>query len=104
MKMNAEESLISGLNPQYFWDVDLSGLDDHSSCRLIIERVFSFGEIHEMNQVTGFYGREKVVEVLCTLSYIDPKTLNFISRLFHKPLKSFRCYRRRQSILQYWNS
>jgi len=102
--MNAGNSIISGLNPRYFWDVDLSGLDEISSCRLIIERVFTLGEIHEMNLLISFYGRDKILEVLRNLTYIDPKTLNFVSKFFHKSVKSFRCYQLKQSRPQYWNS
>jgi hypothetical protein len=102
--MNAENSIITRLNPRYFWDVDLSGLDEISSSRLIIERVFTMGEVHEMNLLISFYGSEKVVEVLCNLPYLDPKTLNFVSKLFHKSVKSFRCYQLKQLRPQFWNS
>jgi hypothetical protein len=102
--MNQDNSIISKINPQYFWDVDLSGLDENSSCRLIIERVFTLGEINEMNLLISFYGREKVVDVICNLPYLDPKTLNFVSKLFHKSVKSFRCYQLKQSRPQHWNS
>jgi hypothetical protein len=102
--MNAENSIITRLNKHYFWDIDPSGLDENSSCRLIIERVFTLGEIYEMNQVVDFYGRKKVVDILCHLPYLDSKTLNFISKLFHKPVKSFRCYQLKQLRPQYWNS
>jgi hypothetical protein len=102
--MNFHSQLISTLKPQYFWDVNFSGLDDDSASRLIIERVFSLGDLHEMNQVIHFYGEKKVVDVLCNLSYIDPKTLNFIKKLFNKPRKEFRCYKRKQSKSQRWNS
>lgn len=101
--MNSGNLLISSLKPQYFWDVDFSALNETSSIRLIIERVFSMGDIHEMNQVITFYGKKKVVEVLCNLSDIDPKTLNFIAKLFHKPRKEFRCYKRMQSMPQHWS-
>ena len=102
--MNAENPIITRLNPQYFWDVDPLTLDENSSARLIIERVFTLGEIHEMNLLISFYGREKVMDVLCKLPYLDPKTLNFVSRLFNIPLKSFRCHRLKQSKPQHWNS
>jgi hypothetical protein len=102
--MEAENSIISRLNPRYFWDVDHSGLDEISSSRLIIERVFTMGEVHEMNLLISFYGSEKVVEVLCSLPYLDPKTLNFVSRFFNIPFKSFRCYRLKQSTPRHWNS
>jgi hypothetical protein len=100
--INPDNSLISSLKPHYFWDVDLSRLSEISASRLIIERVFSMGEVYEMNLVIRFYGREKVIDVLCSLSYIDPKTLNFITKLFNKHPKKFRCYQLSRS--QHWNS
>ena len=102
--MKSDIGILRKLNPQYFWDVDISSLDENSSGRLIIERTFSFGEVNEMNMVIDFYGREKVLEVLTNLAYLDPKTLNFVAKLFHKPVKSFRCYQTRQSRPQHWNS
>jgi hypothetical protein len=102
--MNPDNSIISKINPQYFWDIDLLTLDENSSFRLIVERVFTLGEVNEMNLLISFYGREKVIDVLSDLSYLDPKTLNFVSKLFNKPLKSFKCYRLKQSNPQHWNS
>jgi hypothetical protein len=102
--MNTKKHIITRLNPRYFWDVDLSELDEISSCRLIIERVFTLGEVNEMNLVISFYSREKVLDILCSLPYLDPKTLNFVSKLFHKSVKSFRCYQLKQSKPQFWNS
>jgi len=101
--MSLKTSIISVLKPQYFWDVDFLTLNETSSSRLIIERVFTLGEVHEMNQVIGYYGRKKVFNVLSNLRYIDPKTLNFIAKLFNKPVKTFKCYKLQQSNPQHWN-
>jgi hypothetical protein len=101
--MNSGNLLISRLNPRYFWDVDVAGLNAASDRRLVIERVFSMGEVDEMHQVTLFYGEKVVLEVLSNLSYIDTKTLNFISKLFNKPRKEFRCYTRMQSRPLHWS-
>jgi hypothetical protein len=100
--MNSGCTFIPKLNPRYFWDVDLSVLDEKKSSRLIIERVFSLGEVDEINLVIRYYGEKKVLEVLSDLSYIDPKTLNFISKFFNKPIKKFRCHVRKQSKPQHW--
>lgn len=102
--MNSNNAILSGLKPQYFWDINFSGLNETSASRLIIERIFSLGDIHEINQVINFYSEKKVVEVLCHLTYIDPKTLNFITKLFNKPAEEFRCYQQMQSMPQYWRS
>ena len=102
--MKSADSIFSKLNPRYFWDVDLSKINETSACRLVIERVFSLGEIHEMNQVIDFYGKRKVIEVLSNLSYIDPKTLNFVVKLFNKPIEGFVCYQKQQLQPRFWNS
>jgi len=102
--MKSKKSIISKLNPGYFWDIDLTALDEDSSPRFIIERVFSLGSISEMNLVIKFYGEEKILDILSHLSYIDPKTFNFIIKLFNKPPEEFRCYQRKQSTPQHWNS
>lgn len=101
--MNRQSQLISTLNPHYFWDVDVSGLNDDKACRLIIERVFSLGDMPEMNQVISFFGENKVIEMLSELAYIDPKTLNFITKLFNKPGEEFRCYQLQQSKPRHWS-
>ena len=102
--MKPGDSIISEINPLYFWDVDSLNINMNSSARLIVERVFSLGEVHEMNLLISYYGREKVIDILSNLNYLDPKTLNFVSVFFKKPLKSFKCYRLKQSSPQHWNS
>ena len=102
--MNSKNNIIARLKPRYFWDVDLSGLNEASASRLIIERIFSLGDIRELNDVINFYGEKKVMGVLCNLTYIDPKTFNFITKLFNKPGEEFRCYQIKQSKPRYWSS
>ena len=102
MKTNID--LIKYLKPQYFWDVDISDNGNRISKRLIIERVFIFGNLKEIKFLIEFYGKKEIEVVLCKLNYLDPKTLNFASKLFNIPKKSFRCYTRKQLINQYWNS
>jgi hypothetical protein len=92
------------LKPQYFWDVDISDNLDHVSRRLIIERILIFGNLKEIKMVIDHYGRSVVVDELCKLNYLDPKTLNFASKMFNKPKKSFKCYIRKQLTTQHWNS
>ena len=101
--MNHQSQLITTLNPNYFWDVELSGLNDDKACRLIIERVFTLGDMHEMNEVIHYYGEKKRIEVLCNISYIDPKSFNFIIKLFNKPAEEFKYCQLKQSKPQYWS-
>jgi len=95
--------IISQLKPQYFWDVDISKLDDRKSKRLIIERVFSLGSLHDIQVIMEHYGEKDVTDVLCKLNYIDPKTFNFIIKFFNLPKSAFACHNRKLSNLQHLN-
>ncbi len=97
-------NIISELSPQYFWDTDIKNLNANQSKRLIIERVFSLGTVAEIKRVLDYYGEPLVVEVLTSLNYLDPKTLNFVSLIFSLPISSFKCYKRKRSKPPHWNS
>jgi len=97
-------NLTSHLKPQYFWDVDFSKLDDQLSKRLIIERVFCLGNLSEINLLLDYYGKKEIVSVLCNLNYLDPKTFNFVSKIFHTSKKKFKCYTRKRLTPQSWTS
>lgn len=96
-------ALIEQLNKAYFWDVEIKKLDEEKSKRLIIERVINFGTLDEIKLIKEFYGIKSITSTLCNLNYIDPKTLNFVSQLFHIPKTKFKCYTREQLTRQPWN-
>ena len=90
------------LNPTYFWDVEYAGLDPVKSKRIIIERIFTLGNLTEMHSLIHFYGAEEVKNTLIQLNYLDPKNLNFLSLIFHIPKRNFKCAMRKQSTRQHW--
>ncbi len=92
------------LNPSYFWDVELSAFEDSAAARLIIERIFNLGTQNEINLVVEYYGKDKVINVLTNLNYIDPKTFNYIKKIFQIPANRFRCHTRKRLKNQHWNS
>ena len=96
--------ILKEINPAYFWDIDITNQEIIPTKRLIIERVFSLGTINEMISLLNFYGHEEVADVLCNITYLDPKTLNFVSVLLNKPKESFRCFIRKPLTNQPWNS
>jgi len=102
--MAKKEDIIKKLNGQYFWDVDTSKMDPETSKRLIIERVFSLGDIKDMRRIIAYYGRKKVADELAKLNYLDPKTFNFVTVLFDKSKQDYKCYTPKRSIPQHWNS
>ena len=102
--MNSHTSILAKINPQYFWDVDVNRLHETNSKRLIIERVFSLGTLFEMKLLVNHYGKAEVIKAIKSINYLDPKTFNFVTRLFNLPKKELACYIRKRSKPQYWNS
>ncbi len=92
-----EADITKVFKKKYFWDTDLSSLDPEESRCLIIERVFSLGSVQDVKETINYYGKDEVVEVLCNLPYLDPKTLNFVSVIFKVPREEFRCHQNQQS-------
>ncbi len=97
------DNFIKQLNPVYFWDGYVDKMNPELSKRLIIERFFTLGNIKEIKLILSFYQKEEVIKTLCSLNYLDPKTLNFVSIIFNIPKSRFRCYRRKQLKAQHWN-
>lgn len=91
------------IRKELFWDVDSNSLDEHKNRRLIIERIFSLGNLQEIKQAIDYYGKKNVINTLRNLNYIDPKTLNFLSVIFNISKSNFKCYIRKQSSTQHWN-
>lgn len=102
--MSKSKNILERINPQYFWDIDFLQLDSERSVRIIIERVFSLGTMDEINELVSYYGKLKTAEILTGLNYIDPKTMNFASKFLGIPRKKFKCYTRKPSTPELWNS
>ena len=102
--MKERDNIINELKDHYFWDVDSSQINPEGSKRLVIERVFSLGDIKDIKAIINYYGTKEVAEQLASVTYLDPKTLNFASVLFNKPKSEFRCYTPKPSSRKHWNS
>ncbi len=102
--MENQSDILKAFDPAYFWDVDVNKLDADKSKRLIIERVFSLGQIKEISVLIKLYGEKQITDTLSNLNYLDPKTLNFASKLFNTPKEKFKCFTKAQSNRLYWNS
>lgn len=47
-----------------FWDTDMSKIDWQSQAKAVIRRVFERGDEQEKKEITRFYGRAKINDVL----------------------------------------
>ena len=76
-----------------FWDIDTGHLDLKKNRRLIIERVFSRGNLDEFAQIINYYSDREIREAVVKIGTLDKKTLNFISRTYNLELKEFNASR-----------
>ena len=95
---------ILKLRRTLFWDIDINKVTAEKNARLIIERVFTRGNINEFSQVMKYYDIKTIRQEIMNAGSLDKKTLNFASQLLGINKTEFRCYRKKQSIAPHWNS
>ena len=100
--MDKKVDITDLIKQKYFWDVDITPGKPVSK-RLIIERIFSYGTLSEINLLLRYYGEVEVKETLLNLNYLNKKTLNFASKYFGKSKKEFKCYTRKQLMNLHWD-
>jgi len=71
-------------------------MDEQKNRRIIIERVFSLGNLDEIKFIFKYYGTEIIKTEIVNAGSLDPKTLLFASEVLHIPKEQFRCYKRLQ--------
>jgi hypothetical protein len=79
-----------------FWDVSEDTLDTDKNRKLILERVFSRGNIEEFRSVNQYYTKEEIRETVKKIGYLDSKTLHFISKAYQIKSTDFKCYKKKQ--------
>jgi hypothetical protein len=79
------------LRRSLFWEMPANSLDPDKNKRLILERVFTRGNIEELSR---FYSREEIRETVKQIGYLDQKTLHFISKTYQIKPEDFKCYKK----------
>lgn len=95
--------LVSKLGRHFFYDLDIEKMDDQKNRRIIIERVFSMGDLDDLKLIFDYYGTDVIKKEIIRAGNLDKKTLNFASIYFQIPKDKFRCYTKMQSNQAHWN-
>lgn len=98
------QECIKKMNPNLFWDADLSqiSMDEHAG--YIIQRVLEYGQMDDWRLINHYYGLDKIVEECKKLRTLDPVCLSFVATISHTKEEDYRCYHFRQSHPTPWNS
>jgi hypothetical protein len=73
-----------------FWDVNFEKLDYEVDSALIIERVFSWGDIPDLRALRQFYGDSRIVEVLLISDYVPIVPLHLAAAIFNREVSDFK--------------
>lgn len=90
------------LKNSFFWDFDISKMDEEINKRIIIERVLTLGDFKDVKKLIDFYGLEVIKNEIIFAGNIDKKTLNWLSLFLKIPKTKFRCYKKMQLKQGLW--
>jgi hypothetical protein len=77
-----------------FWDLPAGNLDLVKNKRIILERVFSRGNLEEFRTINRYYSRNEIRETVINIGSLDKKTLYFISNTYQLKPSDFLCYKK----------
>ncbi len=87
---------IIHLSPRAFWDVDMMKLDYEKNADYIIRKVFEYGTLDDILEITAYYGKEKAKNSLINAPYLQENTQYFASLFLNIPRQQFKCYNTKQ--------
>jgi len=91
------------LSESLFWDLDITKLNEQKNERIIIERVFSRGDISDVRTIIEFYGLDIIKQEIVKAGFLDNKTLKWASDFLDIPITNFKCYLKKLSTPAHWN-
>ena len=91
------------LRKSLFWDTNYDKIDWEKNAPYVVDRVMHYGVWEEFKEMLKYYGREKVIEIVKNLRYMDRRVMTFCHVYFQIPLEEIRCYKIRQSMTLHWD-
>ena len=101
---NYKEHQDTKINPSLLWEYDMSRFDFQQMRNVVVQRVVERGWPDDWYAALNMYGKAGMIEAIKTLPYLNDKDMYFVSNLFEIPLSELKCYERKQSRPQHWNS
>ncbi|GAC1313909.1 MAG: hypothetical protein NVSMB24_37820 [Mucilaginibacter sp.] len=92
------------LNPKLLWEYNFMDFDYFAMRNIVVQRVIERGWPNDWYFILNLYGIERVKAAIQDLAYLNDKDMNFVSHQFNIPLTSMKCYEKKQSANQHWNS
>ena len=78
---------------RYFWDVDVSTLNEKCDASFVIHRLFECGDLEAVHWLLNSYSAEQLKNGLIHCRVLSAKSAVFWSNLLNVPLQTLTCIR-----------
>ena len=92
------------VRPSLLWEYDLEKFDWQQMRNEVVQRVLERGRMDDFYAILNLYGLDGVKAALREIPYMNDKDMNFACVAFDLRKEELKCYTRKQSIPQHWNS
>ncbi len=92
------------IRPSLLWEYDMQKFDFQKMRSVVVQRVIERGLPSDYYAMFSLYGIRGVRESVKELPYLNPKDMSFVCALLNLKKEDLRCYTRKQSRPQHWNS
>lgn len=92
------------VRPSLLWEYDMDRFDWQEMRTLVVQRVIERGRMDDFYAILNMYGLEGVKDAIKNIPYLNPKDESFVCSVFDIKKEELKCYTRKQSSHQHWNS
>lgn len=86
------------------WEFDLDRFNWQTMRDIVVQRVLERGRMDDFYAILNMYGEEGVKAALKAIPYMSDKNMNFACVTFNLGKEELKCYTKKQSATQHWNS
>ena len=91
-------------SPNLFWEYDMSLFDWQKMAVVVAQRVVERGCPDDFFAAINLYGLNGFVNAIKEIPYLNNRDINYVCLKFHLKKEDLKCYTRKQSRQQHWNS
>lgn len=99
-----KEHTNTAVRSSLLWEYDMNKFDWMSMRDVVVQRVLERGWMNDFYAILNLYGMDGVRDALLHVPYMNDKDMNFACIIFNLNKEDMKCYIRKQSRPQHWNS
>lgn len=86
------------------WEYSIEDVDYDSMKTLIVQRVIERGRTEDFYAIINRFGIEEIKNTIKQIPYLSDKDIAFVCAIFELKKEDLKCYSKKQSKHQHWNS